>query len=197
MPPLNKPLPLCESDLANLRESGLTDAIIRANHLRTGERGLEFPYRTLDGMVNGYCRTRLHKPYLDKKGKQVKYKAPYKSKSRSYLPVGSLEKLRTPGEPILLIEGEKKSQAVGQLGYTTIGIAGFWGWKEKGKEQLNSDLSAIDWTDREVFICLDYDKKKETRENARQAKNRLAKLLIKAGAAVVKSINIPPRRKEG
>src|SRR5262245_3004763 len=93
--------PLCGGDLMNLRASGLTNETIRANDLRT-ERdpvelattlnrlpdcppkqipefcrrgGLIFPYRDLDGVVNGFARVKPHCPRVSN-GQPVKYEQP-------------------------------------------------------------------------------------------------------------------------
>ena len=73
MPKIPK-LRVLEKDLANLRESGLTDKTIRENGLYTTDdyeelkstlnrlschSGLVFPYRNLNGEINGYAVVRL------------------------------------------------------------------------------------------------------------------------------------------
>ena len=84
LPKLHVPdLPVYGKDLDNLRESGLTDATIRANGLRTeydkeklarilncdsGKNccmgGLVIPYRDLAGKVNCFARVRPHVPIV-------------------------------------------------------------------------------------------------------------------------------------
>ena len=86
---LNGKLPVFAEDLANLRASGLTDATIRANGLRTQGGALVFPYCGLDGIVNCFARRRPHVPRVID-GKAVKYEQPKGSPLRAYFPAGSL-----------------------------------------------------------------------------------------------------------
>jgi hypothetical protein len=99
MPPLNDSddytlPPLCSSDIANLRESGLSDATIKANGLRTEDGALVFPYRSLDGEVNCFARRRLHVPKLID-GKPAKYVQPKGTGPRAFFPVTCLASIST------------------------------------------------------------------------------------------------------
>ena len=80
-------LPISKSDLDNLRASGLTDATIRANQLRTKGDALVFPYRDLNGAVNCFARFRPHVPRkID--GREAKYVQP---KGSSLAPISQLK----------------------------------------------------------------------------------------------------------
>jgi hypothetical protein len=70
--PVSRQLPLCDSDLANLRASGLKNWTICVNGLRTEEDALVFPYRDLHGGGNCFARRRPHVPRLDEDGKPIK-----------------------------------------------------------------------------------------------------------------------------
>ncbi|HYT87498.1 MAG TPA: DUF3854 domain-containing protein [Gemmataceae bacterium] len=186
------PLPLCDLDLANLRESGLTDTTIRVNKLRTEGGKLVFPYRNLDGQVNGFARCRLQVPRTDRDGKPVRYEQPQGTPLRAYFPVASLENLRDGEIPVYVTEGEKKALALSQLGVAAVGIGGIWCGCKKGTEELIADLAAIPWTDRVVYVVFDYDAKATTRRDSEAARNRLARALKAASAHEVYNVELPP-----
>ncbi len=102
------PLPLCESDLENLRASGLTDDTNRSNGLRTENGALLFPNRDLDGKLNGFSRRRHHKLRMID-GKLAKYEQDKGSPPRAYFPVASLDGLRGGESAVYITEGEKKA----------------------------------------------------------------------------------------
>jgi hypothetical protein len=188
-PPLVK-LPVCDADLMNLRCSGLTDETIRANQLRTENRSLVFPYQNLAGRVDGFYRTRPHKPRVID-GKPVKYEQAKGSPLHAYFPTASLTKIRDGRSPIHITEGEKKALALSQLGLAAIGLGGVWCACKKGTEELIDDLAVIDWKDRDVYLDLDYDAKSKTRLDVNDAKYKLARALKKQGAVVL-SVDLPP-----
>lgn len=188
--PKRPPLQVDKADLANLRESGLTDATIRANKLRTEKRELVFPYRDLDGTVNCFARCRPHKPRVID-GKPVKYEQPKGTPLRAYYPAASVPMLRSGSAPIYITEGEKKALALSQLKLAAIGIGGIYSWKKKGTDELIDDLLDIVWEGRDVYIVFDYDAKPDTRLQVDGARRRLAKALRVAGAEVY-SIELPP-----
>jgi hypothetical protein len=177
--------------LENLRASGLIDATIWANGLRTEEDCLVFPYRDLDGAVNCFARRRLHKPKVID-GKQVRYIQPKGSALRGYFPIASLTKLRDGEDPVYITEGEKKALALSQLGLAAVGIGGIWCGCKKGTEELIDDLAAVSWRDRIVYIVFDFDEKASTRQEANAARKRLAKALRTAGAGQVFNVELPP-----
>jgi putative DNA primase/helicase len=179
-------------DLANLRESGLSNATIRENRLRTEGNALAFPYRDLNGAVNCFARTRPHDPPRGKNGKQIKYLQPKGSPLRAYFPVASLPKLRETNSPLYITEGEKKALALSQLKVGAIGLGGVWCGCKKGTAELIDDLAKIDWKGRVAYIVFDYDKKQNTRRQVRAAARRLAKALREAGAKKVLFVKLPP-----
>lgn len=202
-------LPLCKSDLDNLRESGLTDQTIRENQLRTehdsarlsrilnrGEEaycclgGLVFPYRNLDGELDGFARVRPHVP-RKKGGKPVKYELPVGEPPRAYYPFSSLAKLRDGRSPVFITEGEKKALALSQLGLAAVGIGGIWCGCKKDTEELINDLAVIPWKGRTACLVFDWDPKESTRQNAQAAKRRLTRPLRKAGVGPVLDVQLP------
>jgi hypothetical protein len=218
-------MPLCSHDLADLRASGLTDATIRANGLRT-ERdpvevatilnrlpdrrgrqipefcqggGLVLPYRDLTtGAFNGFARVKPRWPRV-REGKPVKYEQPAGEASRAYFPKSCLDGLRGGDGPIFITEGEKKALATSQLGLDTIGLGGVWCWKKKGSDELIPDLAGVPWTSRVVYIVFDHDPAERTRRNVATAAVRLARALRKAGTKEVYQVELPrgPDGKQG
>lgn len=194
-------------DLANLRESGLEDATIRANGLRTVrdsdelakilnrskrdsccQGGLVFPYRGIDGDVNGFARVRPHEPRI-RKGKPIKYEQPVGEALRAYFPSASIEGLQGT-QPVFITEGEKKALALSQLGVAAIGLGGVDCWGKNG--ELIEDLSNIAWSDRDAYVIFDYDEKPVTRKNVQSAAKRLSGALYDARTNEVFIVEIPP-----
>ncbi len=204
-------LPLSDGDLANLRASGLTDATIRANGLYTESDpvklggllnfsqwaeccrggGLVFPYHSLEWTLIPFGRVRpLIQRVVD--GKANKYEQPFRKEPRAYFPAGSVKALRDGSGDVYITEGEKKAMALCQAGLTAVGVGGVDCWKVKGKEELIPDLAALRLTGRTVYVVYDYDPKPTTRENVTRAKQRLAAVLLKAGAKLVLGVDLPP-----
>lgn len=187
------PPDVCPEDLANLRESGLTDDTIRANGLRTeGEHPhgwLVFPYRDSAGAVNCFARRRLHTPRGDQKYDQDKGTG-----KRAYFPAGSVGRLRAGADDVYVTEGEKKALALDQIGLAAVGLGGVWnGTEEDGAGwRLIADLRGLPWAGRRVFVCFDYDAKERTRRDVGAARRRLAKAFYAAGAREVLAVELPP-----
>ncbi|MGE0378867.1 MAG: DUF3854 domain-containing protein, partial [Planctomycetaceae bacterium] len=179
--------PVSDADLANLRESGLTDATIITNGLRTESDsgvlakllnrgvgaqtcigGLVIPYRDPEGKLNGFARVRPHVPRT-KGGKPVKYEQPKDEPPRPYFPRSSIKPLKASG-PILIVEGEKKALAVSQAD-STLAVIGLPGVNTGLRDGVLLDwLQRIDWRDRKVYILFDTDAKPNTQKNVKSAK---------------------------
>jgi hypothetical protein len=184
-------LSLCDSDLENLRASGLNDRTIASNGIKTENDAMVFPYRDLNGTKNCFARYRPHKPPIID-GREAKYIQPPGSPLRAYFPVASLPKLRDGVSPVFITEGEKKTLALSQLGLAAVGIGGFWSGCQPGTTSLINDLAAIPWSGRESRIVFDYDPKPSTQQDSNHARQRLAKALRAAGAKEVYSIDLQP-----
>lgn len=189
-------LDVCKSDLENLRASGITDATIRRNRLRTEGGALVFPYRRLDGKMNGFARTRPHNPPVDKNGKSKKYLQGQGTGCRAYFPQASLAKLRKGEEPIYITEGEKKALALSQLGLAAVGLGGVDAWRVKGTNELIDDLTKIAWEGQTVYLTFDYDPALQSRLNVNTARKKLAEVLLEAGAERVLAVQLPGSRKK-
>lgn len=182
---------VCDSDLKNLRASGLTDATIQANGLKTEGDALVFPYRDLSGRPSCFARRRPHHPPTIN-GKVAKYMQPAGSPMKAYFPVASLGKLRDGIRPVYITEGEKKALALAQLDLAAVGIGGIWCGCKKESAELIEDLAQIPWTGRDVYIVFDYDPKTETRRQTDDAAQRLGNALKSAGVGRVYKVVLPP-----
>ncbi len=180
-----------ERDLQMLRDSGLTDETIRVNRLHTERDRLVFPYRDINGKVNGFTRTRPHKPRV-KDGKPVKYEQPKGVPSRAYFPALSVTQLRNAKKAVFVTEGEKKALALSQLKLAAIGLGGVWCACKKGTTELIDDLAAVEWEGRDVYVVFDYDEKEKTRCQVAAAKRRLARVLRARGGQQVYDVVLPP-----
>ena len=102
--------------------------------------GLWLRYRTLDGeavLDNGkvYGRLRLDKPQGSKK-----YHQAFGTGVHAYVPPG-LENQPTGGD-LTGVEGEFKAMSLTEAGFPAIGLSGFFGFAQKGGEELVPELAA-------------------------------------------------------
>ncbi len=162
--------------LADLRNSGLTDATITEHRIESVRpcdirrfigfdiSGLISAYRLPFPMFkDGYQRLKLfyeegmerypdgrQKPkYIQKKG----------ARNRLYVPVPVFPFLDDWTATLHITEGEKKSLAAAQAGIPCIGITGLWNWKQPGGglDWLIPDFERIVWRGRKVRIVPDSD----------------------------------------
>lgn len=186
--------------LAGLRESGLSDATIKANGIYTEydpERlrqllrwsrpatslgaGTVFPFHNLDGSRCAFARVRPHNPRWDgRRNRYIKYEQPRGQGNRAYFPVGSVEAIRTPGQFLVITEGEKKALAADQFGFPCIGLTGVFSWGVEGA--LIDDLAQIEWQGRDVYLVFDSDAAEKP--DVQKAERRFATVLRRQGAAV-------------
>ena len=150
---------LLDHHVRHLRESGLTDATIKAAGI-TSETSPEklaailgmrkptkalapaivFPFVDANG-GNGYYRVRPDTPRT-LKGKPVKYESPRGQPNRIYIPPGVAQVLTDTAAELVITEGEKKALAATQAGFSCIGLVGVFGWKEKDGERLLPEIGA-------------------------------------------------------
>lgn len=108
-----------------------------------------------------YFRVRWQFPeeHLDREGKAMKYRSPWKAGSHIYIPqkIRELYKSRTPIPLLFLQEGEKKAEKACKHGLPSVGIAGIQNLAENGK--LPEDLIRIitDCRVQSVLFLLDSD----------------------------------------
>lgn len=148
-------LPLLPQHLADLRNSGLSDAQIAACGFRSetdaaeiarllGGRNtaksatrygpcLVIPYFAPDGAPMGYSRLKPDKPRPDRKqsAKVVKYESPVGKPNRAFFPPGTRAALADPSVPLIVTEGEKKGAAADQHGFACVALSGVWAWQLK------------------------------------------------------------------
>jgi hypothetical protein len=180
---------------ADLYKSGLTDAVIatqkftdvppamltvllRFNPAEVVSAYL-IPFADPCGGWMPHIRMKVFPAFTDARGQTVKYLQPPSSGVRLYLPVATLPAVLQSGEPLWVIEGEKKSFAVAQLGLPAVGICGIEGWHAGGRRALLHDFEHINLR-RTVKVVPDGD----VRSNAAVAgaTNRLAETLERRGA---------------
>ena len=198
-PPVAEPgRPLHANHLADLRASGLSDETIQAAGLysetdlarltrilgwnvpRKLSPSLVFPYFGIDG-ANGYCRVKPDDPRVCQ-GKPIKYESPKGRPNQAYLPPGNRCRLEDGQEMLLITEGEKKSLALDQAGFVTVGLVGVWGWKVARQQRLLPELETLPWRGREVRIVFDSDVRHNP--DVLNAETMLAAILRRAGACV-------------
>ena len=191
--------------LAELRASGLTDETIRAagiysvteparlaavlNWTRVLNKmvpALVYPYIGADG-ANGYARVKPDTPRT-LQGGPIRYESPKGQPNRIYVPAGTHCRLSDANEAMFITEGEKKTLALAQLGRSTIGLVGVYGWKEKGREALVAELARVEWRGRNVLIVFDSDV--QHNPQVLDAETRLAAHLRRRGACV-KVVRLP------
>jgi hypothetical protein len=155
-------------DIINRKLGGLASGVVSA---------LAFPYPGCDG----YERFKVWREegregpkYLQKPG------------TPNHLYVPTVTDL-SGDETLLITEGEKKSLALSQAGFQTVGIGGVWNWRGKGEDNRSgesrpiNDLDRVNWG-RSVTIVFDSDG--HDNSNIRLTAFRLARELSGRGATV-------------
>jgi Domain of unknown function (DUF3854) len=74
-----------------------------------------------------------------------------------FFPIATMADALEGAEALYLVEGEKKSLAVAQLGLPAVGIESAWGWHEKESRDLLPDFDTITLRDRIVELIPDSD----------------------------------------
>jgi putative DNA primase/helicase len=191
--------------LAELRASGLSDAMIRASGIHSEANyetlaailnwpkypgkmapAIVFPFVDAAGR-NGYTRVKPDRPRVSK-GKPVKYESPKGRPNEIYLPPGMARVLARPRATLVITEGEKKSLKAAQDRFPCVGLVGVWGWKATKSERLITALDRVDWKGRFVVIVFDSDMARN--KNVQDAAKLLAAAL-RAGGATVRIPRLP------
>jgi hypothetical protein len=181
--------------LADLRKSGLADATIRQQKIRTVPPHMIdvllgflapgvtsaylIPFPDPRGSWMDHVRVKVF-PSIETESGTIKYLQPKHSGVRVYFPITTLERGLYSTEALYLIEGEKKSLAVAQLGLPAIGICGIEGWHRAGSIELLEDFADIPLRNRIVDIIPDGDV--ETNPDVRRGTTRLMEALARRGA---------------
>jgi hypothetical protein len=187
---------LAPEHLADLRKSGLRDDIIHGHRIMSVPPSLirqilgfdiapirsamliPFPDPRTGASMN-HVRVKIFPSLQDRRGHTIKYLGPARSEARLYFPWPSLTAL-DGSAPIWLVEGEKKSLAVVQLGLPAVGFSGVEGWHRRGVLDLLPDFWVIQLRGRRVELLPDGDV--TTNLNVRRGIERLAAALAIAGA---------------
>ncbi len=118
--------------------------------------GLLVPLYDMWGNVSSY-QYRPDNPRKDTDGKTVRYET--RGGHRQVLDANPIlgERLRDPSEPLIVIEGARKADAVISKGYAAVALSGVWCWRKDG-------VQLPEWEDirlygRKVFVAFDSDTK--------------------------------------
>ncbi len=180
----------------DLRKSTLSDETIRAQYIRSVppalisklldfdlssiRSALLFPFRSPAGGFMDHVRVKVFPTLTDADGHGVKYLQPRRSGMRLYFVASCLERVLHSDEPLWIVEGEKKTCCVAQLGYPVVGIVGVQGWHPKGSGQLLPDFDAIRLRGRVIELLPDSDY--QTNPDVERAIRSLAYALADRGA---------------
>lgn len=206
---------LTEAHREHLHASGLSDETLKLAELyseRIGSRiadmlswkswkngeALVFPFFLPGSSGPVMYRVRPSRPRETSGGKLVKYEQPKGVQVAPYLPprarIGGW--LSDASRPLLWVEGEKKALLLDQLGYATVGGTGVSCFhdathrRDSGAWRLSEPLREhITSAGRAHLIVFDSDS--ETNDQVMLAARRLAGMLLAAGAASVRFVQIP------
>lgn len=183
--------------MEDLKKSGLSDEVITRHRLfsigpNTLERLLGFRIRGADsGMVipfpdpmsggfMDHIRAKVFPPLKDADGHTIKYLQPKGSPARLFFPLATMAEALQGEVPLWLVEGEKKSLAVAQLGLPAIGFCGIQAWHVAGTRELLPDFDCLRLTNRIVELVPDGDV--QTNPHVRRGAEDLALALARRGA---------------
>jgi hypothetical protein len=116
----------------------------------------------------------------DLKHETVKYLQPKGSVPRLYFIAACLRDVVDGDEPLWLVEGEKKSLAVAQLGLPAVGFCGVEGWHRQGTTALLSDFDSLRLRNRIIELVPDGDY--QTNPDVKRAIQRFGGALLARGA---------------
>jgi hypothetical protein len=109
-----------------------------------------------------------------------KYLARRASPPRLFFPLATMTPALEDADALWVVEGEKKSLAVAQLGLPAVGIESAWGWHEKGARELLPDFAFITMKGRVVKLVPDSDV--QTNPAIGRAMHQLGEALERHGA---------------
>jgi hypothetical protein len=226
VPPLPPKREVSEWHLANLTASALTPETIELAKLytegdhrtlatlmrkRTWPRAcgsaLALPFY-LPGQDEPYAyRLRPRYPRVEKRGnktREIKYEQPAGSDTYVYFPprARAAGAFRDVAQTLYWTEGEKKALGLDQLGLACVGLTGVYNWGDKKhkdethEERLHPLIREyVSVAGRQHVICFDADAKEN--EQVMTAAQRLAGVLLAAGATSVKFVCPPSKAHKG
>jgi hypothetical protein len=154
---------LLPEHLADLRQSGLTDATIELMRLESVDpsdwlksQGVQSAYRIPYLQLKDcppFYRDKLFPP-LDGR----KYDQPKGGGCRLYVLEPVVDLLQDFQKPIYFVEGEKKSAVGYQAGLgCVVGVGGVWNFLDKVNGELIPECDRIAWRNREIYYIPDSD----------------------------------------
>lgn len=163
---------------------GITEKwVMEQRGLERTDEGILIPFYSLpDGLPSGY-EVRLDVPTEDGR----KFTRPYGQRASLNIHPSQVEALRDHGQPLFIVEGTTRADALAQRGIPAVSVAGCWGFMS-GKEAL-ADFDSLTVRGREVIIGLDGDVLTNPDVNA--ALHRLGLLMQRKGAASVDALVLP------
>src|SRR5262249_3947662 len=133
-----------------------------------------------DGGFMDHVRVKVFPPLTDRDGHSIKYLQPRGAPPRLYFVATCMRSTLEGIDPLYLVEGEKKTVSVAQLGLPAVGIAGVEGWHHRGERDLLPDFDAIALHRRVVNVIPDADSR--TNSAVAAAVRRLGTALAVRGA---------------
>jgi uncharacterized protein DUF3854 len=194
---LEEDWPLAPEHREDLTKSGLSDATIRRHRMFSVWRrklkallrfalpgfdsGMVIPFPDPAGGFLDHIRVKVFPTTLrDREGHAVKYLQPKGSPARLFVPLATMAEALDGETPLWLVEGEKKSLAVAQLGLPAIGFCGIHAWHTAGSRELIPDFEHVTLANRIVELVPDGDV--QTNQHVRRGAEGFALALARRGA---------------
>jgi hypothetical protein len=138
------------------------------------------PFPDPTGGFMDHVRLRVFPTITDHRGQTVKYLQPRRSGVRLFFPLRTLDAVLHGEGALWLVEGEKKSLAVAQLGLAAVGFCGVEAWHVSRSSELLPDFQYLSLRGRRIELLPDGDV--ATNSNVSWAVRRLADALRAQGA---------------
>lgn len=209
---------LTAEHVAHLRASGLSDetlalaslyslrgpsdvaAVLGRKTWRQGGGGIAFPILRPGRTAPELVRVKPDRPRTatkKKKPKPIKYDQRGGSGIVIYYPPRTLTDRLRASTQVVWTEGEKKALALDQLGYAAIGLTGVSCAHDTAERKVTGRSILHPWLREDLRVegrehVIAYDSDASTNSAIMQAAQRLAGMLIEAGASGVRFAAIPP-----
>lgn len=183
----------------DFKKSGITDITLEEycnGYLSDTPEYWQLKYPNLySNEPTDYFNQRLKNP------KGNKYIKPKDMCSRLFRPLAlSPNIISNRNEYIIITEGEKKAIKAVQEGFNCVALAGVWAWKQKPKEDNDTenyeldadiipDISNADLKNKVIYLC--YDNDMWEKPQVKEALYHLSSYLIAEKQAYVKIIELP------
>ncbi|MCZ6624412.1 MAG: DUF3854 domain-containing protein [Deltaproteobacteria bacterium] len=118
---------------------------------------LLFPFPDPSDGFMDHVRMKIFPIITNRDTQTIKYLQPKNTGVRLFFPYQAMEEVLHGLNPLWLVEGEKKSLAVAQIGLPAVGFCGIEGWHRKGSIELIPDFDHIPLKDRVVELVPDGD----------------------------------------